>query len=107
MKAYRVEFTPNARQDMLDYARYIRSQEGSDRYALEWYEGMHAAVMNLRTMPRRCAVAREVAAFDLDLRQLVYQSHRVLFSIHDEDQLVVIHRVWHCARDDATAEDLT
>ena len=106
MKTFRVEFAPNARRDMIDYARYIAEQEGSETLALAWYEGMHEAVMRLKKMPRRCALARENTAFEEEIRQLIYQSHRVIFSVHDDAGLVVIHRMWHTSRDDAQDEDL-
>lgn len=57
MKTYRVEFTPEARQDMIDYARYVAEQESSGTRALAW--GMYEAVMSLKSMPCRCAHARE------------------------------------------------
>lgn len=58
MKTYRVEFTPDARQDMIAYARYIAHREQNDRHALAWYDGMHKAVMGLATMPNPCDDAK-------------------------------------------------
>lgn len=106
MKTYRVEFTEDARQDMLAYARYIADQEQDDAQAQAWYEGMYAAVMSLKKMPRRFPYARENNAFEEEIRQVTYHSHRAIFSVHDDLGLVAIHRVWHTSRQNAQAEDL-
>ena len=106
MKTYRVEFTPDARQDILDHAQYIAGQEHNNTYALAWYEGMYAAVMSLKEMPQRCPMARENDAFEQEIRQLVYGSHRAIFSMHDDQGLVAIHRVWHTSRRNAQPEQM-
>lgn len=106
MKTYRVEFTPDARQDMIAYAQYIANQEQNDRQALAWYDGMYKAVMGLATMPGRHGQARENNVFEEDVRQVGYKSHRAIYTVHEDVSLVVIHRVWHTARDDAQSGDL-
>jgi len=105
-KTYRVEFTPNARQDILTYAKYIADREQDDRQALAWYDGMYEAVMGLKTMPKRHGEARENKDFEEDVRQVGYKSHRAIYTVHEEIGLVIVHRVWHTARDDAPPDDL-
>ena len=106
MKTYRVEFTPDARQDMIAYARYIAHREQDDRHALAWYDGMHKAVMGLATMPNRHSYARENDAFEETVRQVGYKSHRAIYTVHEDISLVAIHRVRHTASDDAELDDL-
>lgn len=54
-------------------------------------------------MPERCALAREDTAFHgIELRQLVFKSHRVLFVVRGGD-MHVLH-IRHAARRDWTAE---
>ena len=106
MKIYRVEFTADAREDMLDYARYIAQQEGDDRQAIDWFEGLREAITTLAEMPNRCAPARENAHSEEEIRQLNHQSHRIIFSVHDDLELVAVHRVWHASRDDLDQDGL-
>jgi len=50
--------------------------------ALSWYAGFESAVQRLAEFPQRCPLARENAAFpDVELRQLLYKSHRIIFTI--------------------------
>jgi len=65
--------------------------------AQKWYEGFEGAVASLVEMPLRCPRAREADAFpDVDLRQLLYQSHRLIFAVIG-DEVHVLH-VRHMAR---------
>ncbi len=93
----RVEFSPTAESEILEAARFIAEDSPLD--AVRWYDGIHEAIMSLRDMPNRCSHAREDEAFPIELRQLVFKSHRVIFSVHDD--VVRIHRVLHGAQDSA------
>ena len=93
MNAYRVVFTPDARQDMIDYARYVAGQEQDEGPALAWYDGMYKAIMGLKKMPNRHPFARENSSFEEDVRQVGYKSHRALYTVHEDLMLVAIHRV--------------
>ncbi|MGH7243939.1 MAG: type II toxin-antitoxin system RelE/ParE family toxin [Phycisphaerales bacterium] len=96
---YKVVFRPEARDEALDAADYIASH-GSEEAALRWYEGLVAAVESLETMPARCGYARENGAFaGVELRQLVYKSHRLIFVIRDAK--VHVLQVRHVARTDS------
>ncbi|MBN4059008.1 type II toxin-antitoxin system RelE/ParE family toxin [bacterium AH-315-J04] len=106
MKTYRVEFTPDARKDMIDYALYIANQEQDNDRSLAWHDGMHEAVMGLETMPNRHGYARENDAFEETVRQVIYKSHRAIYTVHEDISLVAIHRVRHTASDDAGLDDL-
>ena len=106
MNTYRVQLTPDAKQDLLDAARYVAEASGSKDVALAWYERMQNAVMRLADMPRSYAYARENEAFEEEVRQVVHLSHRLIFTIHDDLGLVLIHRIWHTARENAGPDDL-
>lgn len=93
---YRVTFHAEARDEALDAADYI-AQHGSPEIALRWYEGLEAAIGSLESMPARCGFAREREAFPgVELRQLVYHSHRLIFTVR-ENMVHVLH-VRHVAR---------
>lgn len=95
---YRVIFRPEARDEALDAAGFI-AENGSPETALQWYEGLEAAISSLESMPARCGYAREHEAFPgVELRQLVYKSHRLIFTIR-ESEVHVLH-VRHIARAD-------
>lgn len=98
---YTVLFRAEARDEALDAADYI-AQSGSPEAALRWYEGLEAAVHSLESMPTRCAVARESEAFPgVELRQLIYASHRLIFIVRD--RTVHVLHVRHMAQANADA----
>lgn len=100
---HKVIFRSEARDEALDAAGYI-AQHGSPETALRWYDGLEAAVASLTSMPTRCGYARENESFPgVELRQLVYKSHRLIFTVRG-DEVHVLH-VRHVAR--ANLEDLS
>ena len=103
---YRVEMSPEARQDLLAAARYIADSSRSLDVAQAWFDGMVAAVMGLADMPRSNSLARENDGFEEEVRQKIFKSHRMLYTIHDSIGLVLVHRIWHTAQDDAGSDDL-
>ena len=93
---YKVIFRPEARDEALDAADYIAAH-GSPFVALTWYTGLEAAITSLESSPARCAYARERDAFPgIELRQLVYKSHRLMFVVLAKE-VHVLH-VRHVAR---------
>lgn len=94
--AYRVVFRAEARDEALDAADYIAAHS-SPEIALGWYEGLEAAIASLSEMPARCGYARENDAFPrIELRQLIFKSHRLIFTVRG-DEVHVLH-VRHVAR---------
>lgn len=95
---YKVLFRPAARAEAVEAAAYI-AEQGSPAAALNWYAALEQAVASLSTMPRRCPSAREHAAFPgVDLRQLVFKSHRLIFVVR-AGEVHILH-VRHAARAD-------
>lgn len=93
---YKVIFRAAARDEALDAADYL-AEHGSPEIALRWYEGLEAAIASLADMPARCGYARENEAFaKVELRQIVFKSHRLIFTIRG-DEVHVLH-VRHVAR---------
>ena len=106
MIAYRVNMSPGAKQDLLAAARYIAQESKSLDVAQAWLDGMRATIMGLKEMPQANPLARENEAFAEEVRQKNYQSHRAIYTIHDEIGLVLVHRIWHTAQDNAGPDDL-
>jgi plasmid stabilization system protein ParE len=65
--------------------------------------GIQKAINALQTLPHAYPLAREASILPFEVRQLVYKSHRVIFSI--EKDIVRIHRVVHTARKNMTTLD--
>lgn len=95
---FTVVFRIEARDEAVDAAGYIADQ-GYPENAARWYKGLESAIASLSTMPHRCEHAREHALFPgIELRQLIFKSHRIIFTVR-ENQVHVLH-VRHVARAD-------
>lgn len=93
---YTVIFRPEARDEALDAADYIAAH-GSPEIALRWYKGLEAVIASLAEMPASHGYAREHGAFPrVELRQVVFKSHRLIFIIRGEE-VHVLH-IRHVAR---------
>jgi plasmid stabilization system protein ParE len=93
---YKVVIAPPAVEDAVEAWRYIAldSHAAADR----WYAGLLHAIDSLGAHPRRHRRARESASFAFEIRQMVYGSHRVLYTIVGHE-VRVIH-IRHAARRD-------
>ncbi len=95
---YQVIFTEPARAHAKAVARYI-SEEASPGIADAWFEGLTEAILSLSTLPNRGGIARENDWFDGgELRQLVFKSHRIIYTVRDAH--VYILHVRHGSQDD-------
>jgi plasmid stabilization system protein ParE len=99
---YRVRTSPRSEEDLLEAAEYIA--RSSPANARRWYRGVQSVLQGLARMPHSCPLARESGALNREIRQTVYKSHRILFTIKAE--LVRIHRVVHAARQPLDADEL-
>lgn len=102
MKTYVVNVTDEVIADIRDAFHYIHQR--SPQNAITWLQGLYDAIDSLETMPDRCPVIREQQAFDEELRNLVFHSHRIIFTINDADSVVEVHAFRHAARDDLGTE---
>jgi plasmid stabilization system protein ParE len=92
---YRVFIQPNAKNEIEE--AYLWLAERSPGAAATWYNGLADVLLSLETLARRCPVAPEDSVFSRKIRQLLYGSYRVLFTITGHD--VQILHVRHHARD--------
>lgn len=99
---FRVIIEEQAAQDIAEYGRWILAH-GSESGAERWIAGIETAIGKLATFPKRCSLAPETSAFDREIRQLMYQSHRVLFTV-EATSVHVLH-VRHGARLPLTSDD--
>ncbi|MBX3403132.1 MAG: type II toxin-antitoxin system RelE/ParE family toxin [Phycisphaeraceae bacterium] len=93
---YDVILRAKARDEAVEAARYI-AEHASLEAALRWYEGFEDTVGALSTMPARFSLARENGAVaGCELRQVIFKSHRVIFTICAR-QVHILH-IRHVAR---------
>ncbi len=96
MKRYRVIVTPEAEASIRESFLYILAR--SSLNAERWICRLYAEIDTLETFPERCAFAREREYLDDDLRQLLFKSHRVVFSVDKASSTVYVHEVRHAKR---------
>jgi plasmid stabilization system protein ParE len=68
--------------------------------------GLYKLVHTREAPPGRCARAREADELQLDLRQIVFKSHRIVFRIEVAAGTVRVLRVFHSARQGLSKEEL-
>lgn len=88
-KRYAVVIESKAATDIAGYARWI-AEQGSPMNAIRWVSDIEDAIMALDQFPERCPVAPESDAFDRVIRQLIFKSHRILFTV-GTNQVHVLH----------------
>lgn len=95
---YKVEITDSALEDAEEYAQYIRLEKREPRAAERWFRDLISAILSLEKFPSRCARIPEADEFALELRHLIYHSHRIIFLVDSKRKAVNVLRVYHGAR---------
>ena len=104
--AYKIIVSPLARTDIVKTADYIGAQGYANRAAI-WKRELLKAIATLNEMPNSCSIADEARDMEVEVRQLLYRSHRVIFRVIEATQSVEVLRVYHSARAPLQLEDLT
>ncbi|NEQ37381.1 MAG: type II toxin-antitoxin system RelE/ParE family toxin [Okeania sp. SIO3I5] len=99
---FQVEISPSALSDAENVFLWIQQQ--NLQKASEWYNGFVDAILSLETFPNRCTIAPESADVGREIRQLIYNKHRILFVV--KEQVVQVLRVRHTAQDSISIDDL-
>lgn len=100
--AYRVIVEQTAQDDAAEYASFmVREWQASEAVA-KWLEELQTVIDSLAEMPRRFKLIDEQAHFVIEVRQIVFHSHRVVFHVNDESNTVHVLRIYHGARDELT-----
>lgn len=103
--AHKIFLSPLARQDIIETADYIR-EHGSAERATRWASELVKVIAGLGEMPERCPLADESHDVGLQLRELHYHSHRVIFRVDDATSTVQILRLYHSSRAPLRLEDI-
>jgi len=92
VKRYEVIVTPEAETAIISAFNYI--DEHAPLNAERWLRKLYSCIASLENFPHRYALARECQFFEGELRQLVFKSHRIVFRIEEEQDIVrVVHFV--------------
>ena len=95
--SYRIDLSSVAKAEadaaFLSYAQHVDSEQ-----AQSWYQNLIKAISSLKTMPRRCPLARENAFFSQEIRQLIHgkgkHTYRILFTVLDDSPTPTV-RILH------------
>ena len=104
--AFQVDITETALTDAEEYVRFIR-RNGSDPNAADrWFRGLGEAINSLGELPERCPMIPEQEDFSLELRHLIYYSHRIIFRVQQDANRVIVYRVYHGSRREIDVGDV-
>lgn len=98
MKNYAVNVTDEVVVDIRKAFYYIH--ERSPQNAIKWLRELYKAIDTLETMPERCPIVREHEVFNDEVRNLIFHSHRVIFTVNDNTSIVEVHAFRHGAQDE-------
>ena len=93
---YQVTVTPEAQAGIRESFAYIH--ERSPMNAARWLQSLYRQIDTLERFPERCAFAREREYLDEELRQLVFKSHRIVFTVERKEKRVDVLYVRHASR---------
>jgi plasmid stabilization system protein ParE len=102
--AYRIVVTPSAVRDLEEYADYVASDSLEE--SRKWLRGAWDTIFSLREQPFRFAVIEESAEVGEELRDVLHHSHRIVYRVLEDQQVVEVLRVWHGARQALSSGDL-
>jgi plasmid stabilization system protein ParE len=103
MKRYSVQITADVESSIRGAFHYIH--ERSPQNAAQWLLGLYRAIDTLETMPSRCSLIREQEAFEEEVRELLYHSHRIIFTIDEPLAEIRVHAFRHTSQDDMKRVD--
>ncbi|MEO5335159.1 MAG: type II toxin-antitoxin system RelE/ParE family toxin [Magnetococcus sp. YQC-5] len=98
MKRYQVVITPFAEDNIRKAHEWLMAE--NPVYATKWLDNIRSGILSLEILPESHAIAPESAAFDCDIRQLLFGKGtpwRIFFTI-DESTVHVLH-IRHGSRD--------
>ena len=104
--AYSIRITRPARRDAQKYAAFIRDEHHSPEAARRWLDGLFLAIKELLELPQRFSIIPEAEELGFPYRSFVYHSHRVIYAVHESEQLVIVHRIYHGARNRLVETDI-
>ena len=96
--AFRVDITEAALADAEDFVEYVRREKHDTVGAERWWNGLLDALFSLEQRPGRGSLLVEVALRSRGLRQILYQSHRIVFELDEQLEIIRVLRIYHASR---------
>jgi len=104
---FQVDITDPALEDAEAYVHFIREIRKEPDAAERWFRGLVKAIYSLERLPQRCPLIPEREEFaPMEIRHLIYYSHRIIFHVDNRKNRVVIYRVYHGAGRPLTNDEL-
>jgi plasmid stabilization system protein ParE len=104
---FRVDITDLALADAEHFVEYVRREKHDDVGAERWWNGLLDALFSLEQQPGRGALVVEAALRNRGLRQILYQSHRIVFELDQERAIVRVLRIYPSSRRGLRQRDVT
>jgi plasmid stabilization system protein ParE len=105
--AFRVDITEAALADAEGFVEYIRREKRDAVGAERWWNGLLDAHFWLEQRPGRGSPAPEAALRARGLRQILYQSHRIVFDLDELHGVVRVLRIYHASRRQLRQRDVS
>jgi len=102
---YEVFVLPLAKQEIRDSAAWWAEHRSADE-ADSWLVDIQRVIATLTNNPARCPFARENPRCSVEVRHLLYgvgsrATHRIIFTIDEQEQQVLVHSVRHVSQNAA------
>ena len=97
--AFKVVLTRPAEADAAEYVNYLKERSGSERVLQDWLNGLDEMIDSLAEMPGKYQILDDDFSTSLEIRSAKYHSHRVLFHMDEQSNVVTVLRIFHYARD--------
>lgn len=94
--AFSVQISAKAASDIDEAVGFIASDSRSR--ADKWLRELSSLVESLTTFPNRNALIPESQRLGRPLRSALHYSHRAIYEVDDEHELITIVRVYHGSR---------
>lgn len=104
--AFRVDITETALADAEDFVEYVRREKRDAAGAERWWNGLLDALFSLEQRPGRGSLLVEAALRTRGLRQILYHSHRIVFDLDEQREIVRVLRIYHASRRELRQRDV-
>ena len=93
MEEYEVRITPQAREQIAEYALYIRDELLSPMAANKYVQDMYKAIRSLSAMPKRLNLIAEEPWRTEGVRKLITRGYYIYFWIDESQNTVTVFGV--------------
>lgn len=100
--AYIIKFSARAFRDIDSIVTYIQADSSAN--ATRWRKRLKQKLLSLCTMPEACGYAPENDDTQSEVRQLLFGSYRVLFTV--TENTVFLLTIRHCSRRNIAGDEL-